>query len=306
MSSRTLPALALVSAAALAATLHGCGDSPDTPDAATIDAAPVRGNFSVAWSITNGGESLSCADVGAAAVSIRLVRQGAGNGEAESFPCEAGQGVSRALAPGVYDFTIDLRATGSASLIDAPLRVQGFEIVANQDSALPEQVFSVEPVGNFTFTVDAGTTAGNCADDGAGGAGIVGLEFSLKDASGVCVPADFVIAEGSESGGTYSTDCASAPTPFPCIGADQVVSVSDYRSGVYSLEISGQKAGPVDCFERVSNFTLPGANLLKDLGALLLNLEYSPACDPNFSFPDGGPGGIDGGLPDAGLPDGAI
>ncbi len=288
MLQRILPVLALVSSAMALPLLPGCGDSPDTVDASTIDAAPIVGNFSLSWTIVDGGETLSCANVGAAAVSIRLTRQGSGSGEAESFPCASGQGVSRAFAPGLYDVTIDLRAAGSVSLIAAPVRVQGFEIVANQESALPAQEFEVEAVGNFNFFVDAGTTGGNCAALAADGAGIIGLAFSLQDGSGSCIAADFVIADGSETGGTYSTDCTAAPAPFPCIGADQEVSVSNAPSGTRRLVITGQKEGPVDCYEKVSNFSLPGANLVKGLGTLLLGLRFSSECDPNFSQPDAG------------------
>ncbi len=300
MIRRLLPILTCC-AATLPFLIAGCGDSPDAVDASTIDAQPNAGNFTLAWTIVNDGATLSCGDVGAVAVAITLIRQGAGSGSAESFPCTAGEAVSRGFEPGIYDLTIDVRAAGSKSLLSSPVRIQGFEIVARQETALPAQEFAIEPVGNFNFFVDTGATAGNCAAVEADGGGIVGLEFTLKDNSGSCVEAEFVIAEGSESGGTYVSNCATPPAPFTCIGSDQQVSVAGFRSGALSLEITGQKAGPIDCYDRVSNFELPGANLLKELGVLLLNLEYSEACDPDFSLPDGGMGGIDAGVPDAGL-----
>jgi hypothetical protein len=76
--------------------------------------------------------------------------------------------------------------------------------------------------------------------------------------------------------------------------------VSAIASGPLSLKITGEKAGPIECYSRVSTFDLPGANLVKDLGSLLLSLEFSPECDPNFSFPDGGMP-IDAGVADAAL-----
>ncbi len=289
----------LVTCALALPALVGCGDSPDVFDAAVNDGAVQTGNFTLAWSIANEGEVLSCSDVGGVAVSITLVPQGAGSGSAESFPCTAGNGVSRAFAPGIYDFTIDLRASGSRSLLDSIVRVGSFEIVANQESALPDQTFAVEPVGNFEFTVDSGATGGNCAAEGADGGAITGLVFSLSDDDG-CVEADFVIEDGSEAGGTYTTSCTAPAAAFPCIGSDQVIRVSDVRSGQHSLVIDGFKEGPIDCYGKVTNFELPGAGLERDLGVQPLALTYSPECDPNFSFPDGGV------EPDAGLPDGGM
>lgn len=294
MLRRSLPVFALT-----LSLLHGCGDSPDTFDASVIDAAPNAGTFSLAWSIVDNGATLPCTDVGAVAVAITLIRQGAAGGEAESFPCTSGQATSRPFAPGVYDFSVDIRASGSRSLIDTPVRITGIEITANADSPLPAQEFAIEAVGSFSFVVDAGAAGGNCAANAADGAGLVGLSFALTDGTGTCVPAAFVIADGSEAGGTYTSDCTTPPAPFPCIGSDQTVTVSDFASGPLSLEIIGQKDGPIDCYGRITNFDLPGANLLKDLGALLLSLEFSPECDPNFTFPDGGI--IDAGLPDAAL-----
>ncbi|MCP4447126.1 MAG: hypothetical protein GY811_17530, partial [Myxococcales bacterium] len=282
MLQKSLASLALASTLVALPLLISCGDSPDEVDASAIDAMPVTGNFSLAWSIVDGVETIPCVDVGAVAISIQLIVQGSGTGEAESFPCTSGEATSRFFAPGIYDFTIDLRAAGSTSLLDTPVRIQDFEIVANEESALPVQEFAVEAVGNFNFFVDAGATGGNCAATGVDGAGLVGLALGLKDGAGACVAADFVIAAGTEAGGTYSSDCITPPAPFPCIGADQEVSVSNFASGALSLEIVGQKAGPRDCYNRVSNFTLPGANLVKELGSLLLNLELSAECDPDF------------------------
>jgi len=299
MIRRLLPVFA--SCAASLPLLFGCGDSPDALDASTIDAQPNGGNFTLAWTIVDGEATLPCRDVGAVAVAITLIRQGAGAGTAESFPCTAGEAVSRTFPPGIYDFTIDVRASGSKSLLAAPVRIQGFEILARQESALPAQEFAIEPIGDFNFFVDTGATAGNCAATEADGGGIVGLSFSLENSSGACVEAEFVIADGSESGGTYTSNCTTPPAPFGCIGSDQQVSVTGTRSGALKLEVVGEKAGPIDCYDRVSNFDLPGAGLLKELGVLLLSLEYSVECDPDFSLPDGGMGGIDAGVPDASL-----
>ncbi len=268
--------------------LHGCGDSPDTPDASLIDAMKAGGTFSLGWSIVNNGSPISCTDVGAVAVSIILIPQGSASGETESFPCASGQASSRNFTPGTYDISIDIRAAGSRSLLPARVLMDGIEIKLNEETVLPAQEFSIEPVGDFHFVVDTGATAGNCAPTGADGGGLTGLGFALKNSAGACVPTEFVIADGSEPGGTYTNDCIAASAAFPCIGSDQQVSVVGATSGALSLQITGQKEGPIDCYDRVSNFDLPGAGLVKDLGSLLLSLEYSVACDPDFMLPDGG------------------
>jgi len=289
MLRKLLPIFALGLSATALPLASGCGDSPDAADAApTIDAAPESGTFSLTWSIVDKGVELPCDGVGADAVSITLVPQGSASGFAEAFPCTSGQGTSRPFAPGVYDMTIDIRASGSRSLLDAPVRVQNVEIVTDTDSPLPAQEFSIAAQGDFHFRVESGATAGNCADVASDGAGIVGFVFALSDSAGACVAADFVIADGSQAGGTYSSDCTTPPAPFACIGSDQEVTVSGVASGDLRLEITGQKAGPIDCFSRVSGFSLAGANLATDLLSLLLTLEYSVECDPNFSPPDGG------------------
>ncbi len=283
------PTLALV--LATSTLLYGCGDSPDTPDASRIDAMKPGGTFSLAWSIVNGGSPISCTDVGAVAVSIILIPQGSASGEAESFPCASGQASSRNFTPGTYDISIDIRAAGSRSLLPARVRIDGIEIKLNEETALPAQEFSIEPIGDFHFVVDTGATAGNCAPTDSDGGGLIGLAFALKNSADVCVPTEFVIADGSEPGGTYTNDCVTVPAAFPCIGSDQQVSVAGATSGALSLQITGQKGpveAPVDCYDRVSNFDLPGAGLVKDLGSLLLALEYSIECDPDFMFPDGG------------------
>jgi hypothetical protein len=290
-----LPALLVLSSSLIA-----CGDDGGPVDAGRIDALPASGTFSLAWTVSDGSAALSCDDVGAVSVSITLIQQGSAGGTVDAFSCEGGMATSRNFAPGLYDLTIDLRASGSRSLIGTPVRLTGIEITANADTPLPAQEFVVSPTGGFTFTVNGGATGGNCAPDsnnGGDGAGIIGLEFSLKDSSDTCVPTTFSIAAGAGGvAGTYTTDCITPPAPHACIDADQVVTVDPTRSGAKTLTINGQKddpnddpdLGPIDCYDRVSMFVIPGAMLVRDLGSLLLSLEYSLACDPDFIEIDAG------------------
>lgn len=289
-----------LASAALAASLAfaGCGDVVADPDAAPIDAPPPLGTFSIAWNILDGMETLACADVGALSLSLRLVTTGGSIGTAEAFSCSGGQAMSRGITPGNYQVTIDLLAAGNRSLLQSPVIVSNVDITPNQNTEIAMQSFSVSSLGTFTFAIDANATAGNCESVASAGAGIVGVEFALRDTGGTCVPAEFIVADGSESGGTYSNDCVSAPAPLPCIGSDQEVRVTT-RSGSYQVTINGQKLGPVDCYSKAASFVLAGAGLETELGSLGLALEYSEACDPNFVVPDAGVPFVDAGVSDA-------
>lgn len=285
-------------AAFLILALSSCGDDAVAVDASLVDAPPVTGTFSMSWTISDGSGTITCGDVGASSVSVTLIPDGSFSGEVEAFSCASGAGASRGIAPGLYDVTIDVSASLGRSLLGEAVKLQDIEIVANNNTTLPAQEFVVEPVGSFSFFVDGDAAGGNCETVANGGAGIVGIEFGLKDSDGACVPTDFVVEAGSQSGGTYSSDCTTPPAPLPCIGKDQLIAVTTVSSGSYTMDITAQKEGPIDCYSYISSFTVVGAGLATEVGSLTLDLEYSLACDPDFTFPDGG-------LTDAGVPDGA-
>lgn len=287
-------AIAPIAIAGLA--LAACGDDSGAQDAQSNDAQPNLGTFSLAWSISDGSSPLRCDEVGAFSIAVTLIPVDGLTGESESFACSAGQAKSRGLKPGVYSVRIDARASGSRSLLQEPVAIASFEIVANVDTALPAQSFVISPVGSFTFSINAGAAAGNCADVDAGGAGMVGVRFGLRNQLGACVEAEFMVADGSQPGGSYTSNCTTPPPALPCIGSDQLVSVDALASGQWSLISTGQIVGPIDCYERVSGFTVAGAGLPTELGELSLVRKYSAACDPNFVEADGG-------LPDAGVAD---
>ncbi len=284
----------ILSAFALSALLFaGCGDdgAPAT-DAGPVDATPPGGTFSLAWTVSDGTNTLLCDDVGAVSVSVTVVEQGGFGGSVDAFTCTGGQATSRQFPAGTYTMTIDLRASGSRSLIAAPVVVRDIAIAVNADAPLPAQTFVVSPIGAFSFLVDGQATAGNCLPvDPDTGAGIIGLEFSLNGESDTCVPATFDVAAGaSGTAGTFSSVCPATPAVLPCIDADQLVTVNPIASGPLELTITGQKtslliAETIDCYTRLSSFTVAGAMLLNELGLLPLTLEDSEACDPNFVPP---------------------
>ncbi len=277
-----------------------CGDVVADPDAAPIDAPPPTGTFSLNWTIVDGMSNLSCDEVGALALSVRLVTTGGSIGSAEAFSCAGGQAISRGISPGNYQFSIDLLASGNRSLLASRVVVPNIEITPNGNTELPMQAFEVSPSGTFLFSVNGGAAAGNCETVANSGAGIVGVDFELRDSMGNCVPSEFVVDPGSGSGGTYTSDCGTQRAASPCILSDQEIRVVT-RSGGYQLVVRAQKAGPIDCYVKAANFVLPGAGLEVELGEQLLALEFSQDCDPNFVVPDAGVPMTDAGVSDAAL-----
>ncbi len=269
--------------------LASCGDDGGPADAAPVDALPAAGTFSLAWSISDGTNALTCDDVGAISLSVTVIKQGSSGGSVDAFACESGTAVSRQFAPGTYNMTIDLRASGSRSLIAAPVQVRDIEIVVDGVTPLPDQSFVIAPTGGFSFMVDAQATAGNCETVDNSGAGIVGFEFALKDETDACVAATFDVAAGaSGAAGSYTSVCPTPGAAHACIDADQLVTVNPIESGPLVLTVTGHKDGPIDCYDRVSNFTVAGAMLQTELGTLATSLLYSAECDPNFIMVDAG------------------
>jgi hypothetical protein len=120
------------------------GDEEAPPDAnLTPDARPPRGTVSLSWTITQGGDPATCADVGASQVTLSLVPQGAGAGSPESFNCAAGEGTSIEIAVGTYDVDIDLVNATLESLLAAPLQQNGVEVTENNDTPLEPVVFEL-------------------------------------------------------------------------------------------------------------------------------------------------------------------
>ena len=278
-----------------------CGDKDDAADAGPADARPAGGTISLTWAIKNGEDVLSCEDVGAVAVSLIVIPSGGQVGEVDPFTCTAGTATSRGFVPGMYDVEIDLRASGSRSLVDTTLRVEDVEVVLNQNTSLGELVFEVEPSGSLTFQLSAGQTGDNCISVESGGAGMTdGSRFELKDRNGNCVPTTFEVGTGNGASGSYETDCPSTVT-FGCIEKSQVITVDPATSGPYTLEVHGIKPGGLECYHGASQFTIPGNGWEQSIGTVTMALEYSADCDPDYVEPDAGPdGGADAGPIDGG------
>jgi hypothetical protein len=90
--------------------------------------------------------------------------------------------------------------------------------------------------------------------------------------------------------GTYVSDCTTPPAPLACINADQLVTVNPTASGLHNLAINGQRTGPINCYERLSTFSVAGAMLVTELGSLPLSLLFTLECNPDdLGLQDAGP-----------------
>ena len=129
---------------ALGATAACGGDDAPAADANTTpDARPPRGTMSLTWTITEGGDPVDCADVGASQVTIEFVRQGEGAGNADTFNCTAGNGMTIEISVGTYDVDVDLTNATLQSLLDAKVMQNGVEVTENNDTELDPITFEL-------------------------------------------------------------------------------------------------------------------------------------------------------------------
>jgi hypothetical protein len=248
----------------------------------------VTGTLSLQWSITDGTNTLTCADVGSG-VSVRLIAtpSAGGSGQIDAFSCDSGMGTSRAIPAGNYNVTVELRV--SSGSLASPVNVNGVDVNAGSDTALDPISFSVTPSGNFTFMVGTEASGNNCDSPPTGG-GISEISIELRDKAGACMAATFDIAAGAgQPAGTYTTTCpagASFSIASGCgVEKDQLITVTGVSSGAHSMVITANKEGTT-CWRRSPQFIVPANNLTEELGTQVLMLDSTPTCDPNA--PDAG------------------
>ena len=125
--------------------LAACGgdDAPSADASTEPDANVPRGTMSFSFTITQGGEPATCADVGATNVVVSWINPDEGAGMNDFGSCSAGEYTSYAFNPGTYNVDIDLVDTSANSLLDAVIEQDGVEIQANDDTALDPVVFEL-------------------------------------------------------------------------------------------------------------------------------------------------------------------
>jgi hypothetical protein len=120
--------------------LASCSDPKLVVDAGPPDAAPAPGNFTLTWSVTQGGQPVECAAVGASMVRVTAVPVAGGGGFQEIFDCDTGNGTSAFYEYGVYDVTYTLLFTDGSTVAGAPL--DDF-LLDSGTSEMPAVVFDV-------------------------------------------------------------------------------------------------------------------------------------------------------------------
>lgn len=264
--------------------LAACGGGgSNEPDASVPIDADVRGTLSLSWTINDAdsAEALACDDVGGAAVSVAVLPTGGLVGTVESFPCADGAGTSALLAPGNYDLTFRLvSSAGELATVEleaVALAASGMEPVAIE--------FPVVARGDFTFTLDAEATAGNCAAVDQDGAGIVEVQMALFDREQppACIPTTFDVG-----GQTYETTCSDEVFDG-CIESDTAINVTGAPSGSHSLRITASRAGDLPCYRGAPLFGVIANDNTTNLGAVRLGLDDTIAgCAPEEMI-DAGP-----------------
>ena len=249
-----------------------CGEDAPPPDAGPD--ANIAGTYSLSWAI-NTEMGAACDAVGSSSVRVLAFEENAALGEVESFNCSDFVGTSRPVVAGNYRFEIDLRSTDGRSLLPQPINVFDVDIEINGNSEVGAQNFAVTPTGSIAFGVASEGAAANCDAIAAGGAGITGLRFDLRDSGGACVPTTFVA--GAES---YTSDCTQGPTPLACFESSQMVTVAATPSGPHSVEMRGIVTGVENCRKHTASVSIIGNNLGNDLGVRMMALDTTePGCD---------------------------
>lgn len=266
-------------ASALAALfLVACGGGNEVPDANTEpDAPPPAGTLSLRWLLTDGVNSLTCAQIAGASVSIRATPSDGGSGVPSTLTCDSGSG-SVTLPPGTFDIVVTLR-TSTLDPLTPPQQFDDVLIVDGQETPLGTLTFEVLAHGNVEFTMVTSTGNSNCDAFADGGAGMTDVYVEFRNELGQCVLTDFVIAAGANHpAGTFSSDCLGT-TLGACIERDQIIRVDGATSGASSMVFTGYKDG-AECFSRTSQFTVPGGELTTELIPQQLVKADIPACDP--------------------------
>jgi hypothetical protein len=98
-------------------------------------------SFKLAWSLSRGGQPLTCAAAGATRVELTAHLDG-GRETTYTFPCADGQGASTAVQVGSYLLAIRLLGAGGATLWQSAMPF-AFNVSADQRAVLPPVVFNL-------------------------------------------------------------------------------------------------------------------------------------------------------------------
>lgn len=259
----------------LVTLLAACGSGGGFPDARPIDAAPPKGNFTLAWAVTDtSGATITCDQIGAQSVTVLTHNLAEDGGETQPFVCSTLMGQSQAMAPGTYEMSFELLGQASAQLATAPKQTN-VVIPEGGTVALQPISFAVDDTGGINLKLSTGRTH-NC-DPAPGGGGLTSVQLSLTHNSDLsCAPITLNVAAGAtQPAAVYNFNSCDTPVfTGACIENDQAITATSTLAGDYTIHINGiqsvtpgmPNAGPV-CWKNSDSLTVPplGGTLTRTL-----------------------------------------
>ncbi len=251
--------------------LAGCGSGGGFPDATPIDSPKPPGTFDLAWSLKGtGGNTITCDQIGAQAVTVLTRNRAIQGGSTEVFTCGTAMGRSGSLIAGTYDMDFELSGTGGAvgtGLIATAPQQAGIVITSGGNVELTPLTFTVNATGGLKLNLASNKPGGNCGTTANNGAGITGMSLILQHSgTGTCEPVTFAIAANATlPASSYTVNCTT-PSIAPCIESDQQLTASNVPSGGYQVHVRG-KIATSDCWTNDDTISIPpiGRDLIRTL-----------------------------------------
>jgi hypothetical protein len=243
--------------------------------AAATSACP--GSVSLAWSVISvGDQPLTCAQIGATSVALRLQSRTGGTPLFTAFPCANSAGTAN-LAPGLYDAAVELRDASGARLAAAPPQ-NSVAVAVGRTTALTPVKFSIGGGGGgntrVALTLQAENTTSNCMPLSAGGAGITATTITVARVAGGCAPVTLVRSRGGAQIGTYHVNCSS-PEVASCVERDETLTTTEFEPKAYVVRVRGL-VGAVDCWAAESQLGVPVSGQLQT--RIVLRRQNTPGC----------------------------
>lgn len=243
---------------------------------AALASSTCPGSISLIWLIKNSsGQFVSCAQVAATSVALRLQSRTGGTPVFTAFPCASSPGTTN-VNPGLYDIAIELHDANGRRLATAPPQTS-VAIAIGRTTVLAPVTFTVGPGsgnGPVTLTLEAENVASNCQPSSSGGAGITGNTITIVRDGGGCAAARLVRSRGGTQIGTYQVNCSS-PEVAACIERDETLTTSGLAPAGYVVRVGG-KVGAVDCWIGEAHLDVPATGQLQT--KIVLRRQSAPGC----------------------------
>jgi hypothetical protein len=259
---------------ALLATVACEGTGGTATQAIATDACP--GSISLAWSITSpGGQPVTCAQIGATSVALRLLSRTGGTPVFTAFPCANSPGTVN-VTPGLYDVAIELHNAIGERL--AATSQTSVAVAVGRTKVLTPATFVIGGGGSgntrVALMLQAENTTSNCQPSSLGGAGITGTTITIARDGGGCAAVTLVRSRGGAQIGTYQVNCSS-PEVASCIERDETLTTTELAPNTYVMRVGG-KGGAADCWAAESQLEVPVLGPLQT--RIVLRRQSTPGC----------------------------